>query len=247
MRNSLVGLVALALSLAFAPKADASLILAVDVNGSQACAADNGIGCAFGTVLVDLNPAVGIISLAPTVVGGVLVEGSLHTATVSATGNLLSSGSLAITNQLATTAIVQASIGATDFVGPTSFVQATGSGTWVDSAGSSTTYTYYNDLLNAQGAETATDRPGLQVASFTDVAQAGLDSFSFDTGNLSAFDPTLFSMTLGFDMTLLGFDRLETRGQAEFKDIQAVPEPMTLLLLGSGLVGGGYLRRRQKA
>jgi hypothetical protein len=53
-------------------------------------------------------------------------------------------------------------------------------------------------------------------------------------------------MTLGFDMTLLGGDSLISRGQSEFKDIAAVPEPMSMLLLGSGLIGGGYLRRRQR-
>ena len=227
------------------PTADAATILAVDINGSQACAADNNVGCTFGLVLSDLDPTLSVLSLGTSVIGGVEVEGSLHTASVSATGNLLSSGSLAITNLLASTAFIQASIGATDFVGPTSFAQATGSGTWIDAAGSSTTYSYYNDPTNTQGADTATDRPGIEIASFSDIAGAGLDSFAFDSGAMPFIDPAQFSMTLGFDMTLLGFDRLESRGQAEFKDlaVSEIPEPLSLILLGTGLVGG-YLRRR---
>ena len=47
-------------------------------------------------------------------------------------------------------------------------------------------------------------------------------------------DPNLFSMTLAFDLTLVGGGRLESRGQADIKPV-GVPEPATLLLLGSAL------------
>lgn len=246
MRKSFVGLLVLAFLVSFAPKADAALILAVDINGNPACASDNDSGCAFGITLSDTNPLIGIIELDPVTIGGVLVSGSFHSQDTNG-GNLLSSSSLAIINTLATTALVQASIGATDYIGPTSYAQATGSGTWINSAGSTTTYTYYNDPTNTQGADFALDRPGIQFASFTDTSTGGpLDSFSFDSGQIPIIDPPQFSMTLGFDMILLGNDRLDSRGQAAFKDIAAVPEPMSMLLLGSGLLGGGYLRRRQK-
>ena len=79
MRKSFVFLV-LAFLAAFAPKADAALILAADINGNPICAADNDIPCFYGVQLEDQNPAEGILSLDTTTIGGVTVEGSLHTS-----------------------------------------------------------------------------------------------------------------------------------------------------------------------
>lgn len=251
MRKSFVGLLALTVFLALTPKADAALILAVDVNGDQACAADNNTGCSFGTVLLDLNPTIGILSLGSTVLGGVDVQGSLHTQQTDPGINQLSSSSLSITNLLQTTAVIQAAIGGTDFVPTATFAELSGSGTWVSSLGSSTTFSYYNDPTNQQGAETPQDRPGDLLASFTDTSTGGFnDAFSFHQDGIGVSDLNPFSMTLGFDMNLLGGDSLISRGQTIFKDQQVseVPEPMSMILLGSGLLGGGgYLKRRKKA
>ena len=54
---------------------------------------------------------------------------------------------------LATTAFVTAAISDTDYTPPINNVEVSGSGTFVNSTGSSTTYTWFNDPLNNQGAE----------------------------------------------------------------------------------------------
>jgi hypothetical protein len=247
MRKSFVSVLVLTFVLAFVPKASADLILAVDVNGSQFCATDNDSACAFGTQLLDQNPLLGVLSLATTTVGGVQVEGSIHRAIFGPPTDSLRSSSLTITNLLASTALVQASIGANDFTAPATELTTTGSGTWGPSSqGSSTTYTYYYDASNTQSATTATDRQGALMFSFSDTATSPDESFSQDGGPFAINALSAFGMTLGFDMTLLGFDSLDARGQAASADVTAVPEPMSMLLLGSGLIGGGYLRRRQK-
>jgi hypothetical protein len=248
MRKSLgIASLVVALALSFAPKVDAALILAVEINGQQFCATDNDSLCSFGTQLSDQNLALGVLSLDSTTIGGVTVEGSIHRSIFGPPTNTLRSSSLTITNTLGTTANIQASIGATDFVYPSLFATTTGSGTWgTASQGSSLTYTYYYDAANNQGGDTATDRPGLLLDTFMDTALIPDDSFDHDGGPFPINALSAFSMTLGFDMTLLGFDSLDSRGQAMSTDVQAVPEPMSMFLLGTGLVGGGYLRRRQK-
>ena len=186
--------------------ARADLILAGDAGGTLFCATDNNSVCTYGVQLVDTNAGVGILSLATANVGGLLVEGSLHTADTTG-GNLLTSSSLSITNTLAVAIALIASISATDFIGPATSATTTGSGTWTDAAGSSTTYTWWNDPTNQQGGEDATDRPGTLIDAFSDTAGAGLDSFSHNGGPFPVSDLSAFSMTLGFDLVLLAGDQ----------------------------------------
>jgi hypothetical protein len=240
--------VALALVLGLAARAQAAplLQLAGDINsGTLFCATDNNVACAHGIQLTDLNPTAGILDLGTISLGGLTVEGSLHTETFGPPVNILSSSSLTITNDTAAAVTLASSIGANNFVGPTSFVANTGSGTWVTAAGSSADYSFYVDAANGQGGETALDRPGLLVSAFNDTAVGAVDSFSVNGGPFPMVLNTPFSMTLGFDMTLLPGSQLISRGQSQVADVAAVPEPLSLSLLGHGLAGLGWRRRRR--
>jgi hypothetical protein len=228
-------------------QAHAVLSLAGDAGGVNFCAADQNVGCAFGITLSDSNAAVNVLALGSTgsalVVGGLSIMGSVSTANFGLI-NILDSSSLSITNIGSAPVTAHFTVSATGFVPPvvTSFLS--GSGTWVTAAGSTITLTWFNDSANRQGAGTSTDRPGIQLGTFTDIANGPADSFSFSSV-VPVSDPALFSMSLGFDLTLVPGGSLISRGQTEIKPQgTAVPEPNTLVLvgLGLGLIG---LRRRQ--
>jgi len=244
MRKSLGFLVLLGL-VGFAPPAHAGLILAGDIDGSAAfCATDNNTICLYGTQLLDTNMDIGTLSLDEVLIGGLLVNGSLHTATAGSL-NILDSSSLSILNTSGAAVTVEASISATDFTGPVTEAYTTGSGTWcVNSQGSSTTYTWWNDPTNQQGATFGTDRPGLLVDTFSDTANLSIDSYSHNGGPFPVFDPALFSMTLGFDMTLLSGDSLLSRGQSEIKPMAVPDGGFSSMLLGFALMGLAAAKRR---
>jgi hypothetical protein len=79
------------LGLASAPNAEATLLVAIEVNGVQACAVDNNAACAFGTQLLDIDPNLGVLSFGntPVTVGILTITGSAQQATFGPPDNIL--------------------------------------------------------------------------------------------------------------------------------------------------------------
>jgi hypothetical protein len=234
------------LGFAGAVQAAPLLQLAGDINsGTLFCATDNNVGCANGVTILDLNPTVGVLDLGSSTIAGLLIEGSIQQETFGPPFNILNSSSINIENTTASAISAQLSVSADNYLGLTSFIANSGSGTWQTAEGSTATYSFYADPNNGTGGQTATDRPGFLVSSFTDTAVGLVDSFAVNYGPVPFVDPGPFSMTLGFDMTLEGGGSLISRGQTQITDVSAVPEPLSLSLLGMGLFGVGYRLRRR--
>ena len=174
-RIFLSGLAAAGLMAAVSTPAHAVLQIAADVSGTPFFCADN-TGC-------DLNLATGTIQLANDTLNGVAVNGSiqLSTGTPANPGqDLIDTSSLSIINTAGATRVVTVAVSDTDFSAPVGSFHLTGSGTWVNAGGSSLLLQWWDDPLNAQGADNAFDAPGVKLGEFTSLGIDPLHSFSFD-------------------------------------------------------------------
>ena len=235
------------LLLAMAPGVQAGpLLLAGTIGAQNFCASDNNLGCTWGATLLDIDPLLGSLALAPATLGGINVQGSLHTETIG-THNVLNSSSLQITNNTLATVNGTVAVGSINFLGPIVEASLSGSGTWQDAQGSTIALRWHNDPANQQGAQTPTDTPGIQLSTFSDTAGPETDSFAHTLNNIAVIDPALFGMTLSFDLSLVAGGQLTSRGQTITKDqVEApIPEPGSMILLGTGLFAlAAKFRRR---
>jgi len=240
-------LLATASLFAFASFASAGPILSAQINGVLFCATDNNTAC-VGNQLPDLDPTAGSLNLGSVNVGGVIVNSSTHTQDIAAAPgdlNILNSQSLQIINNTGGTVTATASIGGIDFNGPVSFVESSGSGTWQTAAGSTIQMNWCADAANGPGGITPTSCPGVTLATFSDTAGGGVDAFSTAGSILTAFAATgPFSMTTQFTMSLVAGGQLNSRGQVMIAELTPVPEPATMMLLGTGLLAAFRARKK---
>ena len=237
MRHVLLAATALA-AIAFVPSANATLQLSIGANGSTFTCADGQLGC-------DLSGGANNLLTVNTLVGGAFVQITLTQSTAGATNSLQLSSSN-IENQSGAPLTVTLLASQTDFIGPVSAVTNSGSLTFNDNVGApDSTLRFWADAANVQGAN-PTNTPGTLLESVSGAATTNPDSFS--GSNVAAFvDSDSFSMTEGAALALItggsvtGFNQSMVTSAGTIP----VPEPMTLGILGMGLLGLGMVRYRR--
>jgi len=232
---------------AVGPAAHATLMLSGSINGTNFCAADQNVGCGFGMVILDENPAVNQLGVASILINGVQAFNSQHIATYGPPTNILNSSSLQVINTNNFAVDILVTVSATDFVPTSTTAFTSGSGTFQTVGGSMIDLLWWNDPANQQGGEAPNDTPGNLLDSFSFVAPTAPLSFAHNGGPFNVADLLPYSMTLQFHIVLPAHGELVSRGQTINKDVLTVPEPASPLLLGTGLILIAWRLRKHRS
>jgi hypothetical protein len=236
MRHALLAGIAAIAAIAFVPSANATLQLSIGANGSTFTCADGQLGC-------DLSGGANNLLTVNTLVGGAFVQITLTQSTAGATNSLQLSSSN-IENQSGAPLTVTLLASQTDFIGPVTSVNNSGSLTFNDNVGApDSTLKFWADAANTQGAN-PTNTPGTLLESVSGAATTNPDSFS--GSNVAAFvDGDSFSMTEGAALALITGGSVTGFNQSMVTSAASVPEPFSLGVLGMGLLGLGMVRYRR--
>jgi hypothetical protein len=235
MRHALLAGIAAIASLAFVPSANATLQLSIGANGNTFTCQDGQLGC-------DLSGGANNLLTVNTLVGGAFVQITLAQSAAGAT-NSLELSSANIENQSGAPLTVTLLASQTDYIGPVTAVNNSGSLTFHDNVGApDSTLKFWADAANTQGAN-PTNTPGTLLESVSGTAATNPDSFS--GSNIAPFVAGgLFSMTEGAALDLIAGGSVTGFNQS-MVTLASVPEPMTLGILGMGLLGLGMVRYRR--
>ena len=204
----------------------------------------NTFSCFDGQLSCDQSGGANNLLIVDQTVGGILVQLAL-TQSVSGPINELQLSSSNIVNEGGVPATIKLLASDTDFIGPVSAINNSGSLTFNQNIGAPlSTLSFWADPLNTQGAN-PTNTPGTLLESVSGSAATDPDSFS---GSLitpfNALGP--YSMTEGASLSLRGLGSITGFNQS--MESTAVPEPSTwaMLIIGFGFMAYGLSPTRRK-